>query len=213
MYLKDEFKNKSNDDLSSFPREVINNSSQYCITSNNFNKFIPNIINSNYEPLNDNNLITLNPTNNNVPSPSNDNNNNNEELIIKENDEEQEIRRLKRMLSNRESARRSRLRKRRQLETLQHQVCQLVAANYQLGEQLVQVTEANYRILQENAQLRQDAVLLQKNVTDLITSINNGGLEEEEEGSECNLNNEIVVRASHTITSASITNASLDVLK
>ncbi|KAL9231536.1 hypothetical protein vseg_006755 [Gypsophila vaccaria] len=124
-------------------------------------------------------------------------------------EDEQEIRRLKRMLSNRDSARRSRLRKRKQLETLQHQVCQLLAANHQLAEKLNQVVEANFQILQENSRLRQDAALLQKNVVDLIMAMN-GDLEE---GSGCNINlNGLVIRASQTITSASITNASLDAI-
>ncbi|GAB4845344.1 hypothetical protein Ancab_038752 [Ancistrocladus abbreviatus] len=65
-------------------------------------------------------------------------------------------RRARRLMSNRESARRSRMRKRRQLEELQVQMLHLLAANHHLTEKLNHVLECNYQLLQENAGLKQD---------------------------------------------------------
>uniref|UniRef100_A0A803M1W8 BZIP domain-containing protein n=1 Tax=Chenopodium quinoa TaxID=63459 RepID=A0A803M1W8_CHEQI len=137
------------------------NSSQFGILSSNHNKFLPNL--HSYLPLHD--LTTLNPTLN-IDSPSSSPNNSiintlcSDDQTTKEQSEEQEIRRLKRMISNRESARRSRLRKRKQLENLQSQVLQLLAANHQLAEKLNLVMESNYELLQENARLRDESICL-----------------------------------------------------
>ncbi|KNA20598.1 hypothetical protein SOVF_050870 [Spinacia oleracea] len=138
--------------------------SQFGIISSNHNKFLPNL--HSYLPLHD--LTTsLNPSLIDTPihSPNNSIINplcsDHDQLATsKEQNEEQEIRRLKRMISNRESARRSRLRKRKQLENLQSQVLQLLAANHQLAEKLNLVMESNYELLQENARLRDEAICL-----------------------------------------------------
>ncbi|XP_057545161.1 transcriptional activator TAF-1-like [Amaranthus tricolor] len=136
--------------------------SQFSISSSNSNnKFLPNL--HSYLPLHD--LTSLNTTLDHTSS-CNFNNRINPIIISsndepnKEQDEEQEIRRLKRMISNRESARRSRLRKRKQLENLQSQVLQLLSANHQLAEKLNLVMETNYELLQENSRLRDESICL-----------------------------------------------------
>lgn len=72
------------------------------------------------------------------------------------------------MTSNRESARRSRMRKNKRIEELQHEVDQLYIANSQLCEKLIQVLEGNQQILQENAQVKVRVSSLQVTVADLI---------------------------------------------
>lgn len=76
--------------------------------------------------------------------------------------------RTKRMISNRESARRSRMRKKKRIEELQHEVDQLYITNSQLCEKLIQLLEGNQQILQENAQLKERVSSLQVTVADLI---------------------------------------------
>uniref|UniRef100_A0A803M1X0 BZIP domain-containing protein n=1 Tax=Chenopodium quinoa TaxID=63459 RepID=A0A803M1X0_CHEQI len=108
--------------LSNQPNNNETDSSQFGIISSNHNKFLPNL--HSYLPLHD--LTTLNPTLNiDLPSSSSPNNSIintlcSDDQTTKEQSEEQDIRRLKRMISNRESARRSRLRKRKQLENKSH---------------------------------------------------------------------------------------------
>ncbi|OWM90341.1 basic leucine zipper 43-like [Punica granatum] len=80
-------------------------------------------------------------------------------------------RRLKRMISNRESARRSRLRKKKQIEDLQGQVDHLRAANNQLSEKLITLLETNHQILQENTALKEKVSSLQVIVGDLLAPL------------------------------------------
>ncbi|KAG1364326.1 basic leucine zipper 43-like [Cocos nucifera] len=68
----------------------------------------------------------------------------------------------RRRISNRESARRSRIRKRRHLDELWSQVVHLRATNRRLIDELNHVMEERDRILCENARLRQEASDLRK---------------------------------------------------
>ncbi|CAK9324947.1 unnamed protein product [Citrullus colocynthis] len=75
-------------------------------------------------------------------------------------------RKQRRMISNRESARRSRMRKQKHLDELWSQVLWLRNENHQLIDKLNQVSECHDRALQENAQLKEEASELRQMLTD-----------------------------------------------
>ena len=81
--------------------------------------------------------------------------------------------RLRRMISNRESARRSRLRKKQQIEELQSQVDQLQTINCQLSQKLTNLLESNQEIFQENAQLKEKVSTLHVVLADVFTPLRN----------------------------------------
>lgn len=86
--------------------------------------------------------------------------------------EEQQIRviderKQRRMVSNRESARRSRMRKQRHLDELWSQVLRLRTENQNLMNKLNQVTESHDRVIQENMQLKEEASDLRRMITDI----------------------------------------------
>lgn len=62
--------------------------------------------------------------------------------------------RLRRLVSNRESARRSRMREKKKIESMQMQVQQLMASNQFLSNKYISLLEYNHQILQENSQLK-----------------------------------------------------------
>ncbi|XP_030550592.1 basic leucine zipper 43-like [Rhodamnia argentea] len=79
-------------------------------------------------------------------------------------------RRQRRMISNRESARRSRMRKQKHLDELWSQVVWLRHENHQLVDKLNRVSEDHERALQENVQLKEEAAELRQMVTDMRLS-------------------------------------------
>ncbi|XWS60388.1 hypothetical protein CRYUN_Cryun07bG0032200 [Craigia yunnanensis] len=81
--------------------------------------------------------------------------------------------RLRRMISNRESARRSRMRKKQQIEELQSQVDQLQTINRQLSQKLINLLESNHEILQENAQLKEKVSTLHMVLADVFIPLRN----------------------------------------
>ena len=84
-----------------------------------------------------------------------------------------DTRRLKRMISNRESARRSRMRRKMQIEELQYLVNQLQTTNRQLSEKLIQLLDSNQQIVQENSQLKEKVSSLQMLLSDLLVPLRN----------------------------------------
>ncbi|KAL9314381.1 hypothetical protein ACSQ67_019833 [Phaseolus vulgaris] len=97
----------------------------------------------------------------NTSSNSNNNNNADEAIALLED-------RKKRMFSNRESARRSRMQKKQQIEFLQCHLDHLQTLNRQLSEKIIYLLECNQQILQHNAQLKDKVSYLQVAVSELL---------------------------------------------
>ncbi|KAK4271877.1 hypothetical protein QN277_020505 [Acacia crassicarpa] len=76
-------------------------------------------------------------------------------------------RKHRRMISNRESARRSRMRKQKHLDELWSQVVWLRNENHQLIDKLNHVSESHDRVVQENAQLKEEALELRQMLKDM----------------------------------------------
>ncbi|KAK8635727.1 hypothetical protein V6N13_004450 [Hibiscus sabdariffa] len=76
-------------------------------------------------------------------------------------------RKQRRMISNRESARRSRMRKQRHLDELWSQVVWLRNENHQLIDKLNHVSESHDKVVQENAQLKEEASQLRQLFSDM----------------------------------------------
>ncbi|XP_039029691.1 basic leucine zipper 43-like [Hibiscus syriacus] len=79
-------------------------------------------------------------------------------------------RKQRRMISNRESARRSRMRKQRHLDELWAHVVWLRNENHQLLDKLNHVSETHEKALQENSQLKEEASELRQMVSDMRLS-------------------------------------------
>ncbi|KAL2329749.1 hypothetical protein Fmac_017330 [Flemingia macrophylla] len=76
-------------------------------------------------------------------------------------------RKHRRMISNRESARRSRMRKQKHLDELWSQVVWLRNENHQLMDKLNHASESYDRVVQENVQLREQASELRQMICDM----------------------------------------------
>ncbi|XP_058739325.1 basic leucine zipper 43-like [Vicia villosa] len=76
-------------------------------------------------------------------------------------------RKHRRMISNRESARRSRMRKQKHLDELWSQVVWLRNENHQLLDKLKSFSESHDRVVQENVQLKEQASELRQMVCDM----------------------------------------------
>lgn len=76
-------------------------------------------------------------------------------------------RKQRRMISNRESARRSRMRKQKHLDELWSQVLRLRTENHKLIDKLNHVSDSHEKVLLENARLKEEASDLRQMLTDL----------------------------------------------
>ncbi|KAI4330239.1 hypothetical protein MLD38_028538 [Melastoma candidum] len=76
-------------------------------------------------------------------------------------------RKMRRMLSNRESARRSRMRKQKHLENLRNQVSRLKLENREIGNRLTLFLYHGRRLRFENDQLRSDNLKLRQKLSDV----------------------------------------------
>ncbi|KAM7267567.1 hypothetical protein ACFE04_009733 [Oxalis oulophora] len=76
-------------------------------------------------------------------------------------------RKQRRMISNRESARRSRMRKQKHLDELWSQVVWLRNENHQLMDKLNNVSENHDKVLQENTKLKEENCELRQMLTDM----------------------------------------------
>ncbi|XP_073219931.1 uncharacterized protein [Cicer arietinum] len=101
---------------------------------------------------------------------SNSNNNNAGEAKVLDD------RKKKRMFSNRESARRSRLRKKQQIEVLQYHVDHLQSLNHQLSQKVIYLLECNQQIHQQNAQLKDKVSSLQVALSDSMVTTGNADI-------------------------------------
>nr|GME15945.1 basic leucine zipper 43-like [Ipomoea batatas] len=83
-------------------------------------------------------------------------------------------RKQRRMVSNRESARRSRMRKKRHLDELWSQVLAFRTENCNLLDRLNQISENHDKVLQENMRLKEEASGLRR----LVVELRDGGADD-----------------------------------
>ncbi|KAM7516656.1 hypothetical protein LguiA_006239 [Lonicera macranthoides] len=76
-------------------------------------------------------------------------------------------RKQRRMISNRESARRSRMRKQKHLDELWSQVVWLRNENHQLIDRLTHFSEHHHQVLQENTHLKEETSELRQMLNDI----------------------------------------------
>ncbi|XP_022994074.1 basic leucine zipper 43-like [Cucurbita maxima] len=76
-------------------------------------------------------------------------------------------RKQRRMISNRESARRSRMRKQKHLDELWSLVVRLRTENHSLMKKLNQLTEFQQQLLQENVKLKEEASDFRRMIADI----------------------------------------------
>ncbi|MED6155870.1 hypothetical protein PIB30_009344 [Stylosanthes scabra] len=117
-------------------------------------------------PGNNSNNPIHTPVHKSSPNTSSNSNNNSDEAKAILDD-----RKKKRMFSNRESARRSRMRKKQQIEVLQYHVDHLQTLNHQLSQKIIYLLECNQQINQQNAQLKEKVSSLQVALSDLLIPV------------------------------------------
>ncbi|CAG7879385.1 hypothetical protein BRARA_C00696 [Brassica rapa] len=103
---------------------------------------------------------------NNLQSPASNNNSTTSDEATEETFVISE-RKQRRMVSNRESARRSRMRKQRHLDELLSQVAWLRSENHQILGKLNKATDSNDLVLQENLILKEENLELRQVITSM----------------------------------------------
>ncbi|XP_022989966.1 basic leucine zipper 43-like [Cucurbita maxima] len=111
------------------------------------------------QSLNVNELLSYIPLNSASTTDEGDDQNQKTRISVDE-------RRRRRMISNRESARRSRMRKRKHLDELWSLVVRLRTENHNLMEKLNQLTESQQQVIQENVKLKEEAMDFRQILTD-----------------------------------------------
>ncbi|KGN49810.1 basic leucine zipper 43 [Cucumis sativus] len=107
-----------------------------------------------------NELLSCIPVNSISTSDDGDDQNHKPGIVIDE-------RKQRRMISNWESARRSRMRKQKHLDELWSVVLHLRTENHSLMEKLNQLTDSEQQLLQENVKLKEEALNLHRMITDI----------------------------------------------
>ncbi|CAK9311438.1 unnamed protein product [Citrullus colocynthis] len=110
--------------------------------------------------LNINELLSCIPVNSTSTSDDGDDLNHKFGVVIDE-------RKQRRMISNRESARRSRMRKQKHLDELWSLVVRLRMENHSLMEKLSKLTDSQQQLLQENVKLKEEASDFRRMITDI----------------------------------------------
>ncbi|KAG2300391.1 hypothetical protein Bca4012_012007 [Brassica carinata] len=94
-------------------------------------------------------------------------------------------RKQRRMVSNRESARRSRMRKQRHVDELLSQVTWLRSENQQILDKLNQASNSNDLVIQENLSLKEENLALHQVITSMKKVIGAGGGNKSNNGRYC----------------------------
>ncbi|XP_052186964.1 basic leucine zipper 43-like [Diospyros lotus] len=115
-------------------------------------------------------------------------------------------RRQRRMISNRESARRSRMRKQMHLDELRSQVSRLRTENHSLMDRLNQVCECHDKVVQENARLKEETSDLRQMLSDLQIPVSHPAVTRDLEELTCNTAH---LRAEYSIQSLATMAANL----
>ncbi|XP_073315491.1 uncharacterized protein [Primulina huaijiensis] len=98
-------------------------------------------------------------------------------------------RKHKRMMSNRESARRSRMRQQKHLENLRNQVNRIKVSNRQTMNRLSLVVHQNQLVLRENEYLRSESAMLRQRLWDIRQVLLVRQLQQNLNSSACPCNN------------------------
>ncbi|KAA0050242.1 hypothetical protein IC582_021764 [Cucumis melo] len=110
-----------------------------------------------------NELLSCIPVNSISTSDDGDDQNHKPRIVVDE-------RKQRRMISNRESARRSRMRKQKHLDELWSVVVRLRTENHSLMEKLNQLTDSEQQLLEENVKLKEEASDFRRIITDVQMS-------------------------------------------
>ncbi|CAM8940021.1 unnamed protein product [Rhodiola kirilowii] len=110
-------------------------------------------------------------------------------------------RKQRRMISNRESARRSRMRKQKHLDELWSQVIRLRTENHALLDKFNHVFESHNNVVEENVKLKDEVSKLRKMVTNLQITSPETFLRDLEE-IPCNMDNAREASSNHSISSS-----------
>ncbi|CAA0825573.1 basic leucine-zipper 42 [Striga hermonthica] len=140
-------------------------------------------------------LHEFSPNNNNTYISSNSTSDEAEDQQLSLIDE----RKQRRMISNRESARRSRMRKQRHLDELWSQVARLRTQNHNLIDKINHMSESHEKVVQENTRLKEETSDLRQMLMDLQIS-NSYDILRDFEDISCNMAHLKTESSDHSVT-------------